>query len=264
MMEPLCVALASAIEQAGAAFCRSHQQEPLVPYPEPIPRRSAAACADLIEHIGTVLLAECDPEDMPLASPIEVSMARALAARRGPYGLRIVPQLKMDYGACRETAKTVLATTEEAGVIFPHVQIGPYEMDFVALFKTSAGVLLAVAVECDGHDFHEKTKQQAAHDKKRDRFIAMHSIVMLRFTGSEIHYDAHTCAEEVHRTVLLVQSGPRERALLNYLSDEQYEEAEYARQEALEREEDMRREEQEALRADERKRELEQSEGYYP
>ena len=45
-----------------------------------------------------------------------------------------------------------------------------------------------IAVECDGHEFHEKTKQQAARDKARDRD---------RFTGSEIWKDPGACADEV-------------------------------------------------------------------
>lgn len=74
--------------------------------------------------------------------------------------------------------------------------IGKYRADF--LFTTSReGGISKLAVECDGHDFHEKTKEQAAHDKKRDRFFAAQGIALLRFTGSEIYRDASACAEEV-------------------------------------------------------------------
>lgn len=50
-----------------------------------------------------------------------------------------------------------------------------------------------VVVECDGHAFHEKTKQQAAHDKKRDRILQLVGFDVLRFTGSEIHRNPHGC-----------------------------------------------------------------------
>lgn len=45
---------------------------------------------------------------------------------------------------------------------------------------------VALAVECDGHDFHEKTKEQARRDKSRDRILISHGIHTIRFTGSEI------------------------------------------------------------------------------
>ncbi|MBA2502348.1 MAG: DUF559 domain-containing protein [Pyrinomonadaceae bacterium] len=54
-----------------------------------------------------------------------------------------------------------------------------------------------IIVECDGHDFHEKTKVQAAHDKRRDRILQSLGYKVFRFTGSEIHNNAISCALEV-------------------------------------------------------------------
>lgn len=56
-----------------------------------------------------------------------------------------------------------------------------------------------IVVECDGHDFHERTKDQAARDKKRDRAMTTAGFSVLRFTGSEIHRDASACAKEVSK-----------------------------------------------------------------
>lgn len=58
-----------------------------------------------------------------------------------------------------------------------------------------------IAVFCDGHDFHERTKEQAARDRKIDRDLQFADIPVLRFTGSEIHHDAHGCAYAVARMV---------------------------------------------------------------
>ena len=44
-------------------------------------------------------------------------------------------------------------------------------------------------IETDGHEFHEKTKEQAAKDKKRDRFLITKCDRLLHFTGSEIWND---------------------------------------------------------------------------
>jgi len=57
--------------------------------------------------------------------------------------------------------------------------------------------LIEIAVECDGHDFHERTPQQAAKDRARDRAIQLSGIKIFRFTGSEIHADSRSCAIEV-------------------------------------------------------------------
>ena len=43
----------------------------------------------------------------------------------------------------------------------------------------------------------QKTKEQAARDKKRDRFFQGLGFKVLRFTGSEIWADAHACVEEI-------------------------------------------------------------------
>ena len=55
------------------------------------------------------------------------------------------------------------------------------------------------AVECDGHEFHEKTKEQAARDRQKDRDLMQHGITVIRFTGSEIYEDPFGCAREAFR-----------------------------------------------------------------
>lgn len=79
-------------------------------------------------------------------------------------------------------------------------KVGPYRADVLVTVKHSTNKeerYRPIAVELDGHDFHERTKAQAAHDKKRDRFFVAQGIVLLRFTGSEVTRDAVACANEV-------------------------------------------------------------------
>lgn len=71
---------------------------------------------------------------------------------------------------------------------------GPYRID-LAVF--AMGDRIKIAVECDGHQFHEKTKEQAAHDKARDRYLTTRGWRVMRFTGSEIWQDAAGCAQQV-------------------------------------------------------------------
>lgn len=70
--------------------------------------------------------------------------------------------------------------------IIDQAKIGPYVVDFLVIHERSNTYIV---VECDGHDFHEKTKEQAAHDKKRDRFLTKLGYIVLRYTGSQICND---------------------------------------------------------------------------
>lgn len=54
-----------------------------------------------------------------------------------------------------------------------------------------------LVVECDGHDFHERTKEQAARDRKRDRDLSLKGYDVFRFTGSELWRDPVKCAKDV-------------------------------------------------------------------
>lgn len=69
--------------------------------------------------------------------------------------------------------------------------------DRVTIYQTPI-----VIVECDGHDFHERTPDQAAHDKSRDRAICTAGFVVIRFTGREIHRDALKCANEIDELLM--------------------------------------------------------------
>lgn len=60
---------------------------------------------------------------------------------------------------------------------------------------------LDFAIECDGHEFHEKTREQARRDRARERALQAAGIVVIRFTGSEIWRNPSKCAEEVIRII---------------------------------------------------------------
>lgn len=50
-----------------------------------------------------------------------------------------------------------------------------------------------ILVECDGHDFHERTKTQAAHDRRRDMLAQQDGYHIIRFTGSQIFASPYNC-----------------------------------------------------------------------
>jgi len=59
-----------------------------------------------------------------------------------------------------------------------------------------------VVVELDGHDFHERTKEQAQRDRARDRRMTRSGFHVFRFTGSEIYRDVESAVDEVRTFAL--------------------------------------------------------------
>jgi very-short-patch-repair endonuclease len=55
----------------------------------------------------------------------------------------------------------------------------------------------AICVEADGHDYHERTAEQAERDRGRDRTLTALGWTVLRFTGREIWRSARDCATEI-------------------------------------------------------------------
>ena len=76
-------------------------------------------------------------------------------------------------------------------------QLEDYRVDFVFYQRGEEQALKGLVVECDGHDFHERTKKQAISDRSRDRRLQELGYTVYRFTGSEIYNDPMRCAEQV-------------------------------------------------------------------
>ena len=73
-----------------------------------------------------------------------------------------------------------------------------YRADFlVHMADTNWRINADVLVEVDGHQFHQKTKEQVTRDKKRDRNLVRNFGKLITFTGSEVYANPNACAEEV-------------------------------------------------------------------
>lgn len=94
--------------------------------------------------------------------------------------------------------------TFEKVILCPQEKVGRYKADILIWVNNQKG-WVKIVVECDGHNFHERTKEQAAHDRSRDRKMVTDGITVLRFTGSEIHRDPMKCAEEVSYVISTVR-----------------------------------------------------------
>lgn len=96
-------------------------------------------------------------------------------------------------------------------IVERQAQIGDFRVDFLISVWTK-GIVTGGAdgpavgqprwrklvVECDGHEYHERTKEQAAKDRSRDRELTSLGFEVFRFTGSELWRDPWGCASQVH------------------------------------------------------------------
>lgn len=82
-------------------------------------------------------------------------------------------------------------------LVIPQYQVADLRrIDFLIL-GMNGNEEVRIAVECDGHDFHERTKEQAANDRFVDRQLQAAGYHVMRFTGSEIYNSLHHVTEEL-------------------------------------------------------------------
>ena len=79
----------------------------------------------------------------------------------------------------------------ECARVFAQYQIQNFRVDFAIVAPDAR-----VVVELDGHEFHERTKEQAEADKSRDRALQLEGWRVFRFTGSEIWRDPVACTRQ--------------------------------------------------------------------
>jgi REase_MTES_1575 len=123
----------------------------------------------------------------------------------------VIPFDEDDVIVCNHDASFVVAQQHHvkhesriARLDFAAVSVGIVSND------TPPVVAASVAIELDGHDWHERTKEQAASDKSRDRALAKLGWHTLRFTGHEVYADASACVRDVVETVARLTEGKRQ------------------------------------------------------
>lgn len=125
------------------------------------------------------------------------------------YVERWRPQLVLDPGN-PENAFLMEDNGPESDYVsmFPQMVLGGkrkrYRADFLCLCMTQQNdqPKRSVVVELDGHDFHERTKEQAKRDRARDREMLRRGFYVLRFTGSEVYENAAGAVDEARTFVL--------------------------------------------------------------
>lgn len=122
-------------------------------------------------------------------SPIEKIMA---------IGLYTLGRSRLDHVTMYDSRHEPEVVGGYTLVVIPQYQVDQYRVDLLVGYQGAGEISEGfIAVECDGHAFHEKTKDQAKRDKARDRFLSTRVAKVIRFTGSEIYGDPVKCCNEV-------------------------------------------------------------------
>jgi very-short-patch-repair endonuclease len=95
-------------------------------------------------------------------------------------------------------------TLEPWWVVGNQTEVGRFRVDFSVVAANDPPEWVTpvkIAVEIDGHDWHERTKEQARRDKSRDRELQAEGWMVLRYTGSEVWADPIKCVRELEKIV---------------------------------------------------------------
>jgi very-short-patch-repair endonuclease len=123
-------------------------------------------------------------------SPIEEIMLAALLW--APLGCACHRALQVWFSGRRPLTNVVIA---------PQHEIVGHRVDFAIFINRLASHEVRVVVECDGHEFHEKTREQVAKDNQRDRELQIAGWEVFRFSGSEIWKCAVACCGDIDRLI---------------------------------------------------------------
>lgn len=126
---------------------------------------------DILEDIG-LSIDYCE-------SPIEIIFLTAYEIYRQMYDNDIFmqPQTEIECGE-----KTYFA---DFTIEFDELVNHEFKEDFKLI------------IECDGYEFHQKTKKQVDYDNKREYDLKMQGYEILRFSGSEIYNNPFGSVEKV-------------------------------------------------------------------
>jgi very-short-patch-repair endonuclease len=131
-------------------------------------------------------------------SPIEELFAAALVLHGNGAKVLGVDLMLLGSDFSREHRASPFPGTD----VYVQAQLGAYRVDFLFDDLSDDGKRRFTIVELDGHDWHERTKEQASRDKKRDRALVTAGYRILRFTGSETFSAPGECLNEVIDAIL--------------------------------------------------------------
>ena len=135
-------------------------------------------------------------------SPIESLLMAAIVILGINSKIRKNEELSFSFSSAKTEEELERHSSEKLWdvVVGQQIKIGPHTPDFCAIMTCNMRYclrLFRLVIECDGHEWHEKTKEQAAADRKRDRLFVKNGYAVMRFTGSEIWRDPMECVIDI-------------------------------------------------------------------
>lgn len=124
-------------------------------------------------------------------SPIERMLIARLAF------IRVYGRAPIVFGLIRPSTPLLYDAPPDLSLLTLQYPIEDYRVDAALWFRDYGGALVGIVVEADGHEYHERTKRQAARDRSRDRALTTAGYHVMRFTGSEIYSATRQCAQQV-------------------------------------------------------------------
>jgi len=141
-------------------------------------------------------------------SPVEQILLAALFNRWGGEAHVELKRLQCHFGADFPTYDGIFTACCEPQRSVTTWHEDRYRVDFY-IYLTRFGTvgatpdnhfspeLVKLVVEVDGHEFHEKTKEQASRDRERGRNLLLAGCPVIRFTGSDVFKNPDGCAEKI-------------------------------------------------------------------
>jgi len=124
--------------------------------------------------------------------------------------LKLLDSILLYCGYCDSPIEKILATalvieTKDGLYFEPQYEIQTenkkYIVDFLIFGDEFVNSFLKkdfqLIIECDGYDFHQKTKKQVDYDNQREYDLKMEKYEILRFSGSKIYNEPIKCANEI-------------------------------------------------------------------
>ena len=122
-------------------------------------------------------------------SPIEMMLALAMKYAN-----------LLDAG--RYVGADVVDVSNQYEIVIGKTSKTTYRVDFmIPVYFPKYGFGKSYVIECNGHEFHEKTKDQVAKDNKRQRDLTREGYTVINFSGSEIYNDATDCAMQIKKII---------------------------------------------------------------
>jgi very-short-patch-repair endonuclease len=151
-------------------------------------------------------------------SPLEQDMGRAilgLLLDPDEFGPPDFINLFLPHGTCAsmEDFPPILPVRNGVINVTAGCWLANYQADFLFCVKAPGRTVESWgALECDGHEFHDATPDQAAHDRARDRAFQALGVAILRFTGREIIADPRACARESINILIKLSAAKKSEA----------------------------------------------------